>query len=56
MISGGESAIEIGESYALKNLCKNIEINPYEFTWHDTGNLESLKSKDTFQKSNDPTF
>lgn len=33
------SAIAIGESYGLKALS---EIKAYEFTWHDTGNMQSL--------------
>ena len=45
----------MSDSYALKNLCKNIEINSYEFTWYDTGNLVSLnKVRKYFKKSDDP--
>ncbi len=55
MIAGGDKAIEMGESYALKKLCKSIEINSYEFTWHDTGNLNSLKKvREYLREENDP--
>ena len=37
----GREAIEMGESYGLRALVP-LGITPVSFTWHDTGNLESL--------------
>jgi choline kinase len=35
-------AIDQGEAYAMKEVLKKKSITPFEFTWFDTGNLESL--------------
>ena len=57
IISGEDLAIEVGESYALKKLCNDIRISSFEFTWFDTGNLESLKKvKQYFKKVDDPVI
>ncbi|AQL29798.1 MULTISPECIES: nucleoside-diphosphate-sugar pyrophosphorylase [unclassified Prochlorococcus] len=57
MIKGKEEAIRIGESYALKNLIKTTPIKSIPFTWHDTGNLDSLKkAKIYFQLRESPTI
>ena len=50
MIEGQEEAIKKGESYALKNLIKTFPIKSIPFTWHDTGNLDSLKKARKFLK------
>ncbi len=55
MLSGKDLAIQIGESYALKKLLKNTDIKSKEFTWHDTGNLNSLKKvRKYFRNEDDP--
>lgn len=57
MIEGKESAIKIGESYALKHLIKRTPIRSIPFTWHDTGNLDSLdKTRKYFQLEESPTI
>ena len=57
MSKGGEDAIKIGESYGLKNLIKTSPIRSIPFTWHDTGNLDSLKkARINFNLKNNPTI
>ena len=42
METGGELAIDTGESFGLRSLVEK-NIVPMHFTWHDTGNLDNLK-------------
>ncbi len=37
-----KGSIEVGESYGLKELLQKKNIQPIEYTWHDTGNLDAL--------------
>ncbi len=46
-------AIEQGESYAMKELLKKKPITAYQFSWFDTGNLESLAIARKAYSSND---
>jgi len=45
-----EGSIEIGESFGLRALI-NKGIEPIEFTWFDTGNLEALKQTRAYFKA-----
>ena len=50
----GSEAIEIGESYGLRGLV-HLGITSKYFTWHDTGNLDSLKgTREFFEMDSDP--
>ena len=47
-------SIKIGESYGIRDMVKqNIEFQAKQFTWYDTGNLESLKAARDLIKSKD---
>tara|TARA_B100001093_G_scaffold144814_1_gene137437 strand:+ start:2156 stop:3724 length:1569 start_codon:yes stop_codon:yes gene_type:complete len=48
-----KGAIEIGESYGLKNMLINTKINGVSFTWHDTGNLAALQKARDYLPKND---
>lgn len=55
MISGGQEAIEQGESYGLRTLLPLIK--SYRFVWHDTGNIRSLKdARNNYRKTNEPNI
>ena len=43
MHSGAALAIDQGESYGMKSVLEGNNISAYEFTWFDTGNLESIQ-------------
>jgi len=47
-------SIKIGESFGIRDMVKeNIEFKAKQFTWYDTGNLESLKAARELVKSKD---
>ena len=57
MIKGQDEAIKMGESFALKSLIKTTPIKSIPFTWHDTGNLASLKkARIYFKLKKSPTI
>lgn len=56
MMEGGEEAIAVGEAYGLKGLLGQ-GIAGYKFTWHDTGNSNSLsKCRQHFREDNAPNI
>ena len=56
MSLGGCQAIDEGEVYGLRNLLES-GMDSIQFTWHDTGNLDSLRSaKDFYRQENEPNI
>lgn len=56
MQEGGATAIEQGESYALRFLMGN-EMKAYHFTWFDTGTLNELeKTRQYFKQDDSPNI
>lgn len=47
----------IGESFGLQKIITLKNVQAISFTWHDTGNLETLKStREYFKKDDDPNI
>jgi NDP-sugar pyrophosphorylase family protein len=56
MDEGGQEAIEIGESYALKKLI-SLGIRAHKFNWFDTGNIEALeRARVEYQEKDGPNI
>ncbi len=56
MGEGGLDAIQIGESYGLKNLI-SLGIRAHKFTWFDTGNIEALeRARVEYQEKDGPNI
>lgn len=54
---GGSVAIEQGESYAMKELLNKKLISAHEFSWFDTGNLNSLEiARKVYSSNNQPNI
>ena len=57
MHSGGSLAIHQGEAYGMKSIIKGHNISAHEFTWLDTGNLESIQiAREAYAESNEPNI
>jgi len=57
MHAGKETAINQGESYGIKAILETSIVSAYEFTWFDTGNIESLRvAREQFSQPNDPSI
>jgi choline kinase len=57
MHSGRALAIEQGESYGMKSVLEGNNVSAHEFTWFDTGNLESIKiAREAYAKPDEPNI
>ena len=57
MHSGGTLAIDQGESYGMKSILESNNVITHEFTWFDTGNLESIKiAREVYAKPDEPNI
>ena len=57
MHQGNKKAIHQGESYGIKAILEKSEIVANEFTWFDTGNIESLLiAREEFSHPSDPNI
>jgi dTDP-glucose pyrophosphorylase len=57
MHSGLALAIDQGESYGMRFVLEGNNISAHEFTWFDTGNLESIKiAREVYTESNEPNI
>ena len=57
MHSGGTLAIDQGESYGMKSILESNNVTTHEFTWFDTGNLESIKiAREVYSKPGEPNI
>lgn len=57
MHAGENIAINQGESYGIKTILRISTISAHEFTWFDTGNLESIQiAREAYAESNEPNI
>ena len=57
MHSGGTLAIDQGESYGMKSILESNNVTTHEFTWFDTGNLESIQIvREVYAKPGEPNI
>ena len=57
MHSGGTLAIDQGESYGMKSILESNNVTTHEFTWFDTGNLESIQiAREVYAKPGEPNI
>ena len=57
MHSGGILAIDQGESYGMKSILESNNVTTHEFTWFDTGNLESIQiAREVYAKPDEPNI
>ena len=57
MHSGGTLAIDQGESYGMKSILESNNVTTHEFTWFDTGNLESIQiAREVYAKPDEPNI
>ena len=57
MHSGAALAIDQGESYGMKSVLEGNNISAYEFTWFDTGNLESIQiAREVYAEPDEPNI
>ena len=57
MNHGNNLAVNQGESHGMKALIENNTISAYEFTWFDTGNIESLEvARKAYFQPNQPNI
>ena len=57
MHSGGTLAIDRGESYGMKSILVSNNVTTHEFTWFDTGNLESIQIvREVYAKPGEPNI
>ncbi len=57
MNSGGNIAIEQGESHGMRSIINTANASAYEFTWFDTGNPEALEiTRQAYSQPNEPNI
>ena len=57
MRSGGEIAINQGESFAMNAIIESKSVNAYQFKWFDTGNITGLsKARREYAQKNEPNI
>jgi thiamine kinase-like enzyme len=57
MHSGEGLAIDQGESYGMKSVLEVSDVSAYEFSWFDTGNIESIEvAREAYSQPNEPNI
>lgn len=57
MHAGKDTAISQGESYGMKGILESGKVLAREFTWFDTGNLESIRvAREAYSKPDEPNI
>ena len=57
MHSGDDQAIVQGESYGINSILNSRNVSAYEFTWFDTGNIDSMQAaRKEYSQLNEPNI